>query len=227
MNRSIRIALVTLVASAAWALTKTQECLDCHAALQNPVTNSVSHAVNHGSTAFDCANCHLDHKAQSDANPSVKLSQPYLIAARQQLCQTCHNEITHKTFVHEPAKLDCTICHNPHGEAAASLRAESNALCLECHSTASKSKFEAGGPVTLFGGQVTLSVRLFGELKLVDLTNDRGHPVSNHPVRRPQDAHWPAVSCVGCHSPHGADHSSTLLVTESETFVSLCQRCHK
>jgi predicted CXXCH cytochrome family protein len=222
MNTSFRLALALLLASCAWASARSQECLDCHAALRNPVTDSVRHVASHGSAEFDCTNCHVDHQAQ----PAVKADHHYLIAGVQQLCQTCHSEITDKEFVHEPAKLDCTICHNPHEGAAAGLRAEPNALCLECHATASKSKFEKGGPLTLFGGQVTLPAP-FSELRLVDLANDRGHPVSNHPVRRQQDADWPGVSCLSCHSAHGADHSSTLLVTESETFVSLCQRCHK
>jgi predicted CXXCH cytochrome family protein len=169
-----------------------------------------------------CETCHIDH-GQSLAGSSSH----YLKATPTELCVTCHKGVVAKEFMHDPVRKDCTLCHDPHADLKTGLRAQSNALCLECHSEASKSKFENAGSVKLFGGRVTVPPRYFENLHLLSLANDRGHPVSNHPVLRQKDAEWPAVSCIVCHKPHGADKSASLLVTETETFESLCQECHK
>jgi len=143
------------------------------------------------------------------------------------LCATCHAEVATKEFVHEPVKKDCTLCHDPHTSLKEGLRAQGNALCLECHLDAAKSKFETDGPVKLFNGKVALPPRYFPNLQLLALSNDRGHPVSNHPVLRSQDSDWPEVTCLACHTPHGADKSASLLVHESQDTYAMCQRCHK
>jgi len=193
-------------------------CLGCHAKLAAKIGAA---PWKHTPLAKDpgaCLDCHNPHASTLKA-----LAKAPVVA----MCQKCHAETGKKEFVHDPVKSDCTLCHDPHAGLKAGLRAESNALCLECHSTASQSKFEAKGSTLLFGGQVTLPPHYFQNLKLIDLNNDRGHPVANHPVLWKQDPEWPALSCTVCHNPHGADKSASLLVTESETFVSLCHRCHK
>ncbi|HEX6894715.1 MAG TPA: cytochrome c3 family protein [Bryobacteraceae bacterium] len=214
--RAFILAVVVLTAAGAEADDKA--CLGCHAVIQTILSKSNAHPA----MALGCQPCHTDHTQSAAAGPAHHLKSP-----PQELCVTCHPEKTKKEFVHEPAKRECTICHSPHEGLKDGLRAQSNALCLECHSDASKSKFETSGPVKLFDGHVTLPAQYFGSLPLLALQNDRGHPVSNHPVLREQDTEWPAVSCTVCHDPHGADKSAALLVTETLDFVDLCQRCHK
>jgi predicted CXXCH cytochrome family protein len=202
------------------ATADDKACLGCHSMIQALLSNDSSHPA----MALGCVVCHTDHTQASSANRAGH----YLIAAPADLCAGCHAGIATKEFVHEPVKKDCTLCHNPHAGLKAGMRAESNALCLECHSDSAKSKFETEGPVKLFGGQITVPPRYFPNLPFLALQNDRGHPVSNHPVLRNADADWPAVNCIVCHKPHGADKSAALLVPETENyFESLCQRCHK
>jgi predicted CXXCH cytochrome family protein len=216
--RSIFVVFAMLVFGAAPVAADDTACLNCHAMIQTFVSKESGHPA----MALGCQTCHTDHTQSAAADRA----QHYLTGTPGELCITCHAEIVKKEFVHEPAKKDCTLCHDPHAGLKEGLRAQSNALCLECHLDATKSKFETAGPVKLFGGRVTLPPHYFQNLRLLALRDDRGHPVSNHPVLRDQDASWPAVTCTVCHNPHGADKGAALLVAEVENFA-LCQGCHK
>jgi len=220
--RYATIVCAIVLASGTTANADDQACLGCHPMIQAAIQAAASNGISHPAIALGCATCHVDH----GPNPTTAAASQYLKATGSALCQTCHAGVLAKEFVHEPAKTDCSFCHNPHGGPGANLRAESNALCLECHSTDAKSKFGKETPTKLFTGQVTVPAGTFGEVKLVDLHADRGHPVSNHPVLRAADKEWPAVSCVACHNPHGANNSPAFLQNESETFL-LCLRCHQ
>ena len=215
MGLGLGILLCTRVLSAAG----DPACMECHAVIQAELSRGGSHLAG----VPGCIGCHVDHQQQT----APKEVPHYLRAAPVALCGGCHEDIGHKEFVHQPVKMDCTLCHNPHATSRRYLRAEINALCLECHSTRAKVVFETDGPAKLFGGKVTLPPRSFQNLKLLELSRDRGHPVSNHPVLRDADKEWPAVNCLSCHLQHGADKSAALLVTESENPLLLCQRCHK
>jgi predicted CXXCH cytochrome family protein len=199
-----------------------RQCESCHVAAVNGVAKLKAE------TSAVCLGCHQNQKPHGGS--CVECHEPHasnrkflMASPGASLCSRCHAAVAKKEFVHEPAKSDCTLCHNPHG----GLRAEGNALCLECHSVDSKSKLEAPDRLTLFGGQITLPAQHFRDLKLLELTNDRGHPVANHPVLSKADGKTSALSCLTCHNPHGADNSAPMLVTESPTMTSLCQRCHK
>lgn len=214
-----RISVVFVwIAFALGAVADDKACLGCHAMIQTILSKGNSHPA----MALGCATCHTDH-TQGAGN----VAGHYLNAVPADLCVRCHAEVTKKEFVHEPVKKDCTVCHSPHAGLKEGMRAQFNALCVECHSEASKSKFETNGSVKLFDGKVTIPAHYFENLQLLALQNDRGHPVSNHPVQRTADANWPAISCTVCHKPHGADKSASLLVTETANFEPLCQRCHQ
>jgi predicted CXXCH cytochrome family protein len=216
--RRVSVILGILVFAGGRACGDDKPCLDCHDMIRTNYSNGKSHPT----IVPGCAGCHGDH-----TQSSASTSKHYLIAPASVLCSRCHAGVGDKEFAHAPVKMDCTVCHDPHGGSRAGLRAESNALCLECHSTASGAKFESNSPATLFGGQVSLPPHAFQNLRLLALSNDRGHPVSNHPVLLKADDQWPAISCTVCHNPHGADKSASMLVTESESVEPLCQRCHK
>jgi predicted CXXCH cytochrome family protein len=214
-----RLAMGVMFTALSLAAGDDKACLSCHASVQAVLTNGISHPA----SAMGCGICHTDHMLL----PLGERSQHYLTADPAVLCAKCHEEVVKREFVHEPVKKDCTLCHSAHLGLKEGLRAQGNALCLECHLDTSKSKFETNNPVKLFNGQVTIPPHYFRNLQLLSLSNDRGHPVSNHPVLRNQDAEWPAVTCLACHKPHGADKSASLLVHQSDDTYSLCQRCHK
>lgn len=81
----------------------------------------------------ECTTCHDPHRR--DFGP---LSAPEL----QTICGGCHDPATYALAGH--ASQPCTGCHAMHGGAEGSLLTEHNtdALCTECHSTAS-----ARGPI--------------------------------------------------------------------------------
>ena len=215
LHAGLVLGVFLFAGASAWADDAT--CLGCHKAVRQAAAGRFSHG------AVGCASCHTEH----GPNPGKTAGDHLLISKPPGLCAGCHDKVMNKEFSHEPTKSDCTICHNPHAGTAADLRADSNAICLECHSTANRSKFETDSPVKLFGGQVTLPARPFQNLRLLELRSDRGHPVSNHPVNRPADANSPAVRCTTCHDAHSANNSAAFLVTETETAAPLCQRCHQ
>src|SRR5579864_6855842 len=168
--RPVGLLLGVLVVAGGRAAADDKPCLDCHAMIQTNVSKGNSHPA----IAAGCTACHSDHTRAASASTAAPspIKPPYLTAPPSALCSGCHAEVGHKEFIHEPAKMDCTLCHNPHGGLRFGLRAESNALCLECHSTASGSKFDANDPAALFGGQITLPPRYFQNLKLLELNND-------------------------------------------------------
>ena len=215
--RAIKLA-VAIALRVGCSAADDKACLGCH----DMIEQIASKEPRHPAMALGCKTCHVDHTL-----PAANRKAPYLNGSPAEVCVPCHDALLKKEFLHEPAKKDCTICHSPHEGLKDGLRAQSNMLCLECHSDSQKAKFEGSGPVKIFGGKVSLLPHDFENLQLLALRDDRGHPVSNHPVLRPADAGWPALSCIVCHQPHGADKSAALLVTEAPNFESLCQGCHK
>ncbi len=194
-------SLVSLLLAAAGAATGNigtdEACLGCHTLLR-PATSAKNL---HPAMGGGCDACHVTH----GENPKPKPGEFYLAAKVTELCSACHAGKAAKEFVHAPVAQDCTFCHDPHASGGLMLKtAEPNKLCLGCH---------------LAGAS--------GSAKTIALSEGRGHPVSNHPVSRKEDKEWPAISCLTCHDPHSTDKSSQLLVTETETFESLCLRCHK
>jgi predicted CXXCH cytochrome family protein len=213
------VAFALLPAAAASAAAGEQACVDCHAPIRVQWEKRADHAKGDGS----CSGCHTDHLL-----PRPQLDgKHFLKTLSADLCIGCHEAVARSEFQHEPARRDCTICHVIHAESHALLRAQSNQLCLECHSTASKERLEADGPLRLFRQQVTLPPHYFSNLPLIDIRNDRGHPVSNHPVLRAAANGAPAITCLTCHRPHGADKSRWFLVDQKEDRFELCERCHQ
>jgi len=211
--RFVCLAFVTLFSAGAQVSGEEKNCMECHPANKFSLSTKTGHA-----SVAGCGTCHTVHSQQ----PPPKTGDHFLKATPPALCNECHAEVIKKEFVHEPVKMNCVLCHNPHG----GLRAESNALCMECHSAVSKSRFNSDAPVALFSGQIIVPPRYFSKLRVLTLRNDLGHPTTIHPVSRAKDQDFPAVTCLACHKPHGADKSVPMLVTETENFEPLCLSCH-
>jgi predicted CXXCH cytochrome family protein len=114
------------------------------------------------------------------------------------------------------------------------LRAEGNALCLECHGPDSQpQKLEAERVFTIFNGAVKLPDDYFrkNRVPLLPLRFGFGHPVDGHPVSDvadPKDVTKVrfAMSCLTCHQPH-ASLKPGLLVKDQENNMTFCDTCHK
>ena len=68
-------------------------------------------------------------------------------AAQDQVCFKCHTDKAGPfTFEHQPVKTEgCGSCHSPHGSTNPRLlkRAQTNLLCLECHTLTQDSNIPA------------------------------------------------------------------------------------
>ena len=151
-------------------------CMDCHQA----DTGTAWHASGHDLEAVACADCHQSHSARD----------PVMFTASQpEVCFDCHREQRSqalKAYSHpfREGKMDCSGCHNPHGNSTDSLFARQtlNATCYDCHA-------EKRGPYLWEHAPAP-----------EDCSNCHDPHGSNHPgmvsLRGP-------MLCQGCHSQAG------------------------
>jgi DmsE family decaheme c-type cytochrome len=85
--------------------------------------------------ALSCVSCHDSHGGKQTS-----------LAARTAQCTQCHQSVRGPhVFEHAPAVEDCASCHNPHGSPNRKmLTVTEPALCLQCHSVASRRHGQTG-----------------------------------------------------------------------------------
>ncbi|RJQ47318.1 MAG: hypothetical protein C4538_05325 [Nitrospiraceae bacterium] len=164
-------------------------CSGCHGKEYN------SHNVLHEPVkAGDCIACHMPHVSQS---------KKLLLDSGNNLCFKCHKERKaefENTFIHEPVKKDCTICHDPHGsETLDHLRNRKDEngnyipvkqpikeLCLDCHRK---------------------------------LDPEFANQIENGKYRHdPVDK----TECTSCHTPHSTNNKQLMKLPISD----VCYSCH-
>ncbi len=102
-------------------------CIECH----SPDTGVAWHGSLHDDNTVACADCHSSHSERD----------PVLATATQaEVCFDCHQQQrtqAMKPYAHpvRHGKMDCTSCHNPHGDTPEKLLARDtvNATCQDCH----------------------------------------------------------------------------------------------
>ncbi|MDD3528398.1 MAG: cytochrome c3 family protein [Gallionellaceae bacterium] len=117
-----------------WRADKnSQVCANCHQEVLARFNMRSHHPLKEG--ALSCMSCHDSHGAKQ-AN----------LAARTAQCTQCHQAARGPhVFEHAPAVEDCGNCHNPHGSPIRKmLTASEPALCLQCHSLASRRHGQTG-----------------------------------------------------------------------------------
>jgi predicted CXXCH cytochrome family protein len=137
---------------------------------------------------------------------------------------------------HQPAfGQGCGTCHTGHGgNNDHLLRAQGNALCLECHGPESApQKDEAEKMLTIFNGAVKLPDDYYQKNKvaILPLRYGLGHPVEYHPVSDVMDPSNASkvktpLSCLSCHQAH-ASAQPDLLVKDQQNNMAFCDNCHK
>jgi predicted CXXCH cytochrome family protein len=156
-----------------------------------------------------------------------------------EICLGCHADIAElakKPVHHQPAFTQgCATCHQPHGgEREKLLRAQGNALCLECHGPdASPVEDKAAGVLKIFNGTVRLPDDYYKKNKVpvLPLKYGKGHPLAGHPVSDVTDPSditkiMQRMTCLTCHQPHSS-LKPNLLVNDQENNTKFCATCHK
>jgi len=189
------------------------KCLECH-----DDKNKAPHV--HSAIDLGCDSCH-EVKIEKDVT-SVEL-----VAPKDELCFTCH-EKAKGTLEHGPYKQGkCVFCHDPHvSQYEYQLRAQGNALCLECHQDRGIS-----GTLALFKTSHELTEEEFQAIPKIGLdpTLTMGHPLGMHKVTGVPDPLRPdkKMSCLSCHENHASDREKLVRTVEvSGKKMDACDACH-
>jgi DmsE family decaheme c-type cytochrome len=107
----------------------SESCTSCHDRGNHALWNGSQHDERN----VGCLTCHSVHTSKGPSQ--LKAS------SEQELCATCHRQITNKTFRHNhmpvrEGKLSCSGCHNVHGATNVRLLKTGtnvNESCVSCH----------------------------------------------------------------------------------------------
>lgn len=113
-------------------------CYSCHTDVKQDFNRPFRHRVEEG--LVQCTDCHNQHGG-------FLTKQLRATAAQDQVCFGCHTDKAGPfVFEHQPVKTEgCVSCHTPHGSTNPRLlkRAQTNLLCLECHTLTQDSNIPA------------------------------------------------------------------------------------
>ncbi len=199
-----------------------------------------------------CTVCHQPHEANAD-NLLRQGDQP-------DHCFGCHTgvqvRLANSPFVHEPAKQDCTTCHDAHTSGYPyQLSAPVAESCLACHEDmAERIKSEPVTHDAVFMGEGCANCHDPHAAAGPDLLRDRAdhlcmkchdRPIQANDGRTIADMssvlnrrflHGPvrAGDCAACHSVHGGQNARLLVKRFPDTFYAsfdltnyaLCFGCH-
>ena len=129
-------------------------------------------------------------------------------------------------YVHEPVNVSCAFCHDSHAsDYSAGLYAPVTDLCLACHGTNGIRLMRSKEPFPLFGGKVSVPLKSFGKLTILDIIKGRfGHPTSDHPIFVAATTEKAELNCITCHKSHSASTGPKLLASDKE---ATCHKCHE
>ncbi len=181
--------------------------------------------------------------------PSLRGTSNNLGAVAPNVCYQCHGdkqeleEVAHPHQIHGPNSLNCTSCHNAHGNVLASSRKE---LCLQCHDGSSpnaawhSSTHDIEGvactdchnphPNTSVQRVVNVSHTSVDRPKRLPMSVNepqacyKCHPKilgltglpSHHPIKEGK------VTCSDCHDAHGQAEGNL----KEQTVNMVCYKCH-
>jgi len=194
------------------------KCVECHA------EKAEGKFVHTAIAAMGCTACH-QVKTENETT-LVNLTEP-----RNRICFSCH-EVSQDKVKHGPYwKGDCTFCHDPHTSTFASqTRAETNRLCLSCHSGLPDMKVDREAKTLTFswGRSITFDqARATPQLGLVN--GRQGHPLLGHPVEGPNKFGKPGdppITCLTCHQPHSSALPN-LMPADVKRDIDICTKCHR
>ena len=190
-------------------------CLECHKNDAGIGWHSGSHPVDEVS----CASCHSSH---SPTDPVLRTS------TQAEVCFDCHQRQrseTLKAFSHPlfEGKMDCTGCHDVHGDNAASqlARMNVNGTCEQCHAEKRGPFLWEHAPVsedcglchTPHGSNHPGMLTRRAPLLCQECHAEAGHPSFSYETdglaNNTPSQFLLGQSCMSCHSQvHGSNHPS-------------------
>ena len=190
-------------------------CLNCH----EKNTGFAWHSGPHGNDEVACSDCHNSHKSQD----------PVLATASQpKVCYDCHQRQRSdamKAFSHPffEGKMDCSSCHDVHGEAVASTLAREtvNDTCQQCHAEKRGPYLWEHAPASEdcglchapHGSNHPAMLTKRAPLLCQSCHSQAGHPSVAYEIdglaTNTPSPYLLGQSCVNCHSQvHGSNHPS-------------------
>ncbi len=190
-------------------------CMECHL----DETGFAWHGSTHDDNTVACSDCHTVH-AERD---------PVLTTSTQaDVCFDCHQQQrtqAMKPYSHpvRQGKMDCTSCHNPHGDTTERLlaRATVNGTCYDCHAEVRGPYLWEHAPVTEdcltchnpHGSSQPGMLTMRAPLLCQSCHSQEGHPSLPQDERGlPGNMPSPFLlgqSCLNCHDQvHGSNHPS-------------------
>jgi len=221
-------------------------CLECH----EDAVADLPHT--HGPVAAGaCSSCHAAHAGDEAA---------LLIAPARGLCLGCHKDVGESLEVekvkHAPAADGCTDCHQAHGgNDRMMLVAEGAELCFACHDDIQEAVEDASvghsvvtqgrGCVSCHHPHAAPRAGLLAKSCVEVCMGCHNQPVGGgddrvaaiaHVLDAEAVRHGPINdgNCVACHTPHGGEQASLLLLAYPKRFYAtfdegryaLCFDCH-
>jgi len=190
-------------------------CVDCH--LGN--TGLAWHGSTHDDNTVACSDCHTSHTERD----------PVLATATQaDVCFDCHQQQrtqSMKAYAHpvRQGKMECTSCHNLHGDTTERLLAQNNvnATCYDCHAELRGPYLWEHAPVTEdcnschdpHGSNQPGMLTMRAPMLCQSCHSQDGHPSIPQDERGlPANVPSPLMlgqSCMNCHDQvHGSNHPS-------------------
>lgn len=180
---------------------------------------------------------------------TIKAKSAHLGALTPQICYRCHSNMSHQQQMAESHQIcgatgmDCTTCHNPHGQIRPETRTD---LCLKCHDNNSPTMAWHSSTHSQFGVACVdchnphpdQRVPQTLNIQHTNITRSGRSPMSvdettvcykchqdvyaknampsHHPIKEGK------ILCSDCHDPHGQAQGNL----REATLNMVCYRCH-
>ncbi len=213
-----------------------ETCLECHDDMSETLLMT-PHQLETKSQVY-CISCHTggeihaeDPSAENILNPQTSSSQDAVDACST--CHTPHSELDNYGFdMHQSQGLNCSSCHEVHGQKKSLLQDEQTTFCIPCHKeTETKFARRSNHPVKQ-NILTCLSCHKFTKKQDDNLSYELErvcqscHPVQGGPFLYEHEATSGYTvngeGCIACHDPHGSENDRLL----KQEGNDLCNQCH-
>jgi DmsE family decaheme c-type cytochrome len=229
--------------SPAEMIAKSAACLECHPEAADNLKGSKHQMTREGDKsariAVGCVGCHTDFEKHLEEPSKDNISVPSKLsfATQGKVCGECHlgphQAAMISTDPHARAGLECTTCHQVHGNSARGLvKDDRQEFCKTCHIEVN-AQFKSRSAHPLESGNIrcadchSMADRKDPMLaRGLDWSCQECHSeyagpfAYEHPVT--EQHLFQGSGCTACHSPHGSPNDRLL----AQPGNGVCLQCH-